>query len=326
MFVAIDSGATKTIAIGVNEKNFEVITVGLAGPGNLRSVSRDVAMKNIEIALDTVKGTGKGERISQLAFGLAGYGDSTHNTEVIQEMVTELSGNTPFHVTNDGEPAMFLVTLGKDGLAVAPGTGSVGNYRSGTKTGRVGGWSYLTSDQGSGFWISRKAIEMAEKSYDGIIPKTALVEVYQKYFNMDLRDIVSELETNFDKRKIASLAPLVDQLASEGDEAAMHVMELAVDEIRAMIDGMQKHFTGAHTVGCAGGVIRSKIVRDALIKIYPDISLYYGYHIVAGGILKLINDLGLNANMIEVRKSLISGIDYHIEHYDQEKRHAYLLI
>lgn len=326
MFVAVDGGATKTIAIGVNEKDFGVITVGLAGPSNLRSVTRDVAKKNIQLALNTVLATCKGEGISRMIFGLAGFGDSKHNTQVIQEMVKDISGDIPYYVTNDGEPAMFLITLGGDGLAVAPGTGSVGNYRSGNLTGRVGGWSYLTSDQGSGFWISRKALEMAEKSYDGIIEKTLLVETYENYFNMDLRDIVSDLENNFDKRKIASLAPMVDDLALRSDAVARHVMELAIDEIKAMIDGMEKYFTGSHTVGCAGGVIRSKIVRDALIESYPDIGLYYGYHIVAGGILKLITQLGLEVNMADIRKSLISGIDYHIEHYDPEKRQLYLLI
>lgn len=326
MFLSVDGGATKTIAILVNEKTFEVEGMGISGPSNLRSVTVEVSAANIRSAMEKAISGVDPSSISASIFGIAGYGDSTLNTERVAGIVKDVAGDMPYVISNDGEIASFLITTGKNGCIVAPGTGSVGSYIIDGKAGRVGGWSYLTGDEGSAFWIAKKALEMAEKSYDGLLQETRLVEEFQKYFESDLRDMVADLEENFDKRKIASLATIVNRLADEGDEIARNVLHQAFEEICLMIDGMERNFTSDHVTGCAGGVIRSGIIREKLRFRYGNIPLYFGYHIVAGGIMKLLNHGKQNLPLEEIRERIVQGINRSLEMYDQEEKAKFLFL
>ena len=326
MYLAVDGGATKTIAIAVSPDDFTVKGIGISGPSNLRSVTPEIAAENIHKAMETaLKGIGR-ESVTASIFGLAGFGDSEQSTRRVNDIVKEAGDGMSSVATNDGQIASFLVTMGGNGMIVAPGTGSVGSYILDDKVGRVGGWSYLTGDSGSAFWITRKGLEMAEKSYDGLLERTRLVDEYESAFNINLRDVVADLEENFDKRKIASLAPIVDRLAKEGDRLAQRVMEMAVEEIDLMLGGMKKHFSSSYVTGCAGGVIRSTVIQKMLKQRHRDIQLFYGYHIVAGGILKLLNDKGISADLASVRNNLVEGIDHKLMEYDPEEKAKFLFI
>lgn len=326
MILSVDGGATKTIAILVDENSYQVRGIGLAGPSNLRSVSVEVATENIRSAMNKAIGDNPVSSITQSIFGIAGFGDSTLNTKRVTGIIENVAHDFPHVISNDGEIASFLITTGREGCIVAPGTGSVGSYIIKGKAGRVGGWSYLTSDQGSGFWIARKALEMAEKSYDGLIQYTLLVKEFEKHFQMDLRDIVADLEENFDKRRIASLSTLVNSLADQGDIVARKVLEMAVEEISLMIDGMAGKFDTPHITGCAGGVIRSSIVRELLRKRYGNIPMFFGYHIVAGGVMKLLNLSGSTDSLMDVRENIIEGINEALEHYNREEKREFLFL
>lgn len=326
MFLSVDGGATKTIAILVEEDTFEVVGMGISGPSNLRSVSVEVSTANIRDSMEkALKGVDLKE-VSASIFGIAGYGDSTLNTEKVTGIVDDVAGEIPHMISNDGEIASFLITTGKNGCIVAPGTGSVGSYIIDGKSGRVGGWSYLTGDSGSAFWIAKKALEMAEKSYDGLLPETMLVDAFQKHFKSDLRDIVADLEENFDKRKIASLSTIVNRLADEGDTLSNEVLHLAFEEISLMINGMEKKFASEHITGCAGGVIRSSIIREKLRSKYGNLPLYYGYHIVAGGIMKLLYQGNQSIHLEEIREKVVQGIDNALDLYDTDEKAKFLFL
>ncbi len=326
MFLSVDGGATKTIAILVDENTFEVTGIGVSGPSNLRSVTVEVSTKNIQNAMQkALKGVDNVE-IKASIFGIAGYGDSKLNTERVTGIVDSVAAGIPHDISNDGEIASFLITTGENGCIVAPGTGSVGSYIIDGKSGRVGGWSYLTGDNGSAFWIAKKALEMAEKSYDGLLPETRLVKELEEFFNSSLRDIVADLEENFDKSRIASLSTLVNRLADNGDKLSAEVLQLAFEEISLMIDGMEKKFNSAHITGCAGGVIRSSIIREKLRSRYGDIPLYFGYHIVAGGIMKLLSRENRNLPLQEIREKIVKGIDKSLELYDSKDKEKFLFL
>lgn len=326
MYLAIDGGATKTIAILVNENTFDVERIGLSGPSNLRSVSVEVSTANIKSAMEKAIASVDKNSISESIYGIAGYGDSTLNSQRVEGIVEEVAGEIPYIISNDGEIASFLITTGMDGCIVAPGTGSVGSYITNGKSGRVGGWSFLTGDQGSAFWIARKALEMAEKSYDELLPKTDLIEEFQSYFRSDLRDIVANLEENFDKRRIASLSTIVDRLADAGDKLSGDVLHMAFEEIALMIDGMKKKLPSRHITGCAGGVIRSRIIREKLKSKYGAIPLYYGYHIVAGGIMKLLSQKSKSLPLEDIREKIVKGIDNALESYDTNEKEKFLFL
>jgi N-acetylglucosamine kinase len=306
MIMAVDGGGTKTAALIVDEKSYELLGIGIAGPSNVRSVTAVTSIKNILRAIKNAEKMAGMVTITNSIYGIAGYGDSVSYTTEIESIIESIDKLSPARpiITNDGEAAAHMITLGNDGIVTAIGTGSVGAYIKNGKTNRVGGWSYLTDDGASGYWIARKGIEMAEKSYDGLIDNTALVEKFEDYFKLPMRDLVANLESHFNKRIMASLAMIVNKSAEEGDKISENVLHMAYEEIETMIDGMKKKFDRPVVIGSVGGVMRSAKIRDLLKKKYDGITIFYGYHVAIGNAMRLMG----NSDK-KLRDSLVSQLD-----------------
>lgn len=317
MILAVDGGGTKTVAIIVDEKNYELAGFGVAGPSNVRSVTALTARKNILKAIKNAERMAGMVSINGSIYGIAGYGDSPAYSAEIESIINSVDrlSNEKAVITNDGEAAVYLITMGNDGIVTALGTGSVGAYIKDGKVNRVGGWSYLTDDVASGYWIAREGIEMAEKSYDGLIGHTPLVEKLQDYFKLPLRDLVADLESHFNKRIMASLAMLVDTQAEEGDKISEEVLYLAFKEIKVMIDGMKKNFEKPVSLGSVGGVMQSRKIREFLIKEYNGIEIFYGYHVAIGNAMRL-----LGCRNKGIRDSLVDQMEEKIHLISQTEK------
>ncbi len=306
MILAVDGGGTKTVALIVDEDSYSLMGVGISGPSNVRSVTAITSRKNILKAIKNAERMAGMVQISDSVYGIAGYGDSIAATEEVKSIVESIDKLSPANpvITNDGEAAAYLVTMGNDGIVTAVGTGSVGAYIKDGILHRVGGWSYLTDDAASGYWIARKGLEMAEKSYDGFIGKTVLIEKFEDYFKLSLRDLVADMESHFNKRIMASLAMIVDKAAIEGDIISNKVLELAADEIEIMLDGMRQKFDNAVSTGCVGGVMQSDKIRNLLNARYGNLKIFYGYHVAIGNVMRLMKKRDESS-----RNSLVSQLD-----------------
>ena len=306
MILAVDGGGTKTVAIIVDENSGKLLGAGVSGPSNVRSVTAVTSRKNILKAIKNAEKMAGMVQISDSIYGIAGYGDSVAATAEINSIIESIDKLSPANpvITNDGEAAAYLVTMGNDGIVTAVGTGSVGAYIKDGTLHRVGGWSYLTDDAASGYWIARKGLEMAEKSYDGFIEKTTLIQKFEDYFKLPLRDLVADMESHFNKRIMASLAMIVDRAAMEGDQISNNVMELAAGEIEIMIDGMKNKFDGTVNTGCVGGVMQSLKIRTILENKYENLKVFYGYHVAIGNAMRLMNKRDES-----IRDSLVSQLD-----------------
>jgi glucosamine kinase len=317
MILAVDGGGTKTVAIIVDEKSGELLGAGISGPSNVRSVTAVTSRKNILKAIKNAEKMAGMVQISDSIYGIAGYGDSIAATEEIKSIIDSIDKLSPANpvITNDGEAAAYLVTMGNDGIVTAVGTGSVGAYIKDGILHRVGGWSYLTDDAASGYWIARKGLEMAEKSYDGFIEETTLIQKFEDYFKLSLRDLVADLESHFNKRIMASLAMIVDRAATEGDRISNNVLALAAEEIEIMIDGMKQKFDGPVNTGCVGGVMQSSKMREILTQRYENLKIFYGYHVAIGNAMRLMNKRDEHT-----RDSLVSQLDSTIPKLSRTER------
>ena len=317
MILSVDGGATKTFA-AIADDSLNITGIGVAGPSNVRSVTPDVSKKNIFEAIENAKNMAGVDRVDKTFFGLAGYGDSVYHSKMLEDIVSFTENK--YEITNDGEAATYLVTLGSDGVVTAIGTGSVGAYIKNGKTYRIGGWSYLTDDIASGYWISRKAIQFSEKSYDGLIENTSLVSILEECSGTNLRNFVSSLENNFDKRKMASIAIMVDREAELNDKISIKTLEMAYNEIKLMLDGMSSKMSGDFIMGSVGGVMRSRTIREKLENSYKNIKIFYGYHVCIGGLLKLAKnrDFNLRDSMVKRVDELLNSLS------DQEKSYLFI--
>ncbi|WP_337860318.1 BadF/BadG/BcrA/BcrD ATPase family protein [Ferroplasma sp.] len=322
MILSVDGGGTKTVAIIIDEANNELTGLGVSGPSNVRSVSAVTSRKNILKAIKNAEKMAGMVNITEAIYGIAGYGDSIAYTAELESIIQSIDKLSPSHavITNDGEAAAYLITMGNDGIVTALGTGSVGAYIKNGKLNRVGGWSYLTDDVASGYWIARTGMEMAEKSYDGLIGQTSLIEKFQDYFKLSLRDLVANLEEYFNKRIMASLAMLVNTEAENGDEISEKVLYMAFKEIKLMIDGMREKFDKPVVIGSVGGVMRSRKIREFLQEEYPEINIFYGYHVAIGNAMRISGN-----KSAEIRDMFVSQLNEKLPSLSRTERELLFL-
>ncbi len=168
----------------------------------------------------------------------------------------------------------YLGALGdRTGCVVAAGTGVVTLAAGATTAARVDGWGWILGDAGSGFWIGRRAIDMALRAYDGRGPATALLDLVRADFG---DPSLAYLTLQADAGRVArtaAYAKQVDALA-EADEVAAQVLRDAAFELVTSVTTALRRVDGSvdDPVCVLGNVFRSATLADAFIARMGDVA------------------------------------------------------
>jgi len=232
--VGVDGGGTKTLAL-ISDLEGRILGAGTAGPSNYHIVGIDNAKSAIRKAVSQALSRAgvKGEKISAVCYGLAGL-DSPKDIAIMKPHLEGLGFAEKTLVVHDSHIALMGATAGEPGVIVIAGTGSVaaGVNESGQYV-RSGGWGPVIGDEGSAYYIAREGIVAALKYYDGRGPKTLLLEGIMRELQLETpEDIIGFVYTCvIDFSRIASIAPIVSRLASEGDLVAQDILRNAGKEL-----------------------------------------------------------------------------------------------
>jgi N-acetylglucosamine kinase-like BadF-type ATPase len=245
-YLGIDGGGTKTVCVVIDAQGV-VLGRGEAGASNYQSIGINAAFKTIakaiQQAIETIKLTEKIE-IQGICLGLAGVG-RPRDIEVVQGIVNDLQNNQNLPIAWNLQPNNILICndalislvggIGHDvGIVVAAGTGAIvfGRNEQGV-TKRVGGWGYIIGDEGSAYKIAIAGMQAAMQSYDGREKPTRLNDAFINYLAIDtIEDIIEVVyRRGWGVKEIAALAMVVDNMADEGDEVAMRIIDEAIGEL-----------------------------------------------------------------------------------------------
>ena len=232
--LGIDGGGTKTVAL-VADLRGNVLGVGTSGASNYQTVGLDRAVAALKEASEgAIAATGMRIRKFKAAcLGLAGVGRESDRA-LLLPAIRELELADRIILEHDAAIALAGATACQPGVVVLAGTGTMafGMNQSGRKS-RSGGWGNILGDEGSAYYIGRRALAAACRAYDGRGQETALVtELMQNLSLEHFTDIVKKVygkETS--PQEIASLAPLVSRLAKAGDEVATDILKDAAEEL-----------------------------------------------------------------------------------------------
>ncbi len=298
MILSVDGGATKTCAIIYDEKSHKFMASGISAASNFMSVSEQVSLENIQIAVDSALQDADvaTSELNYIVLGLAGIGDSSRSTETGNNIVSKIFGSGKYRLENDGFVAYRMSNLFDDGVMFAPGTGSVGYYQKDRVIQRVGGWGWFAGDEGSASWISKTAITYAERQSDGILPGSSMVELVEQYFGDNFRNVIGSIEKNRDKRKIAMMAPYVTKLAMAGDHAAISIIQEAAKYTGSILNSMLGQFQSCPAVSVVGGTTLSgKLLQDNIqSSVKCNVRFFPGFHVCIGGIVLASMDMGFS--------------------------------
>jgi glucosamine kinase len=154
-------------------------------------------------------------------------------------------------LTSDAHAACVGAHEGADGGVLVIGTGSIGWAVLDGKQHRVGGWGLPVSDEGSGAWIGREALRRVLMACDGRLAWTPLLRVV--FGRHDCAShVVVQWAARASPRDFGSLAPLVVEYASHGDDAGLGILREAADHVDMMANRLIA--LGARRVSLAGSV------------------------------------------------------------------------
>mgnify|MGYP001074909115 CR=1 FL=1 len=132
------------------------------------------------------------------------------------------------------------------GILLVAGTGSVAQARGAQgRTARAGGWGPVVGDEGSGYSMGRSALQAVLQAEDGRGPATRLRGTLLEVLGIGAEaekpghEVVAWLATA-ERRTVARLAPLVVEVAADGDAVASAVVRGAVFQLVAHITALER--------------------------------------------------------------------------------------
>lgn len=263
MFVGVDGGQSSTTAIVADEAG-HVLGRGVGPAADLVGAARDSVgqARAIDAAISAARRAGGlADEIvfDSVVCGISGYEEG----DVAPRLETRTRG---LRIVHDAEIAFVGALDGGAGIVAIAGTGSVAlGVDESARRVRVGGWGFLFGDEGSAFWIARRAATLAMHRADrgetsalgrALLAHTALSslrEVQQAFAHGELT-----------RSALAAFAPGVLQLARAGDIDAHLIRSDAARALAELV--WRAHAQLAPMLGrqvsYAGGVFGDQPLRD----------------------------------------------------------------
>jgi N-acetylglucosamine kinase-like BadF-type ATPase len=260
--LGVDGGATKTIAV-LADAHGMMLGRGQSGGSNKQASGVVAALAAVEEAIQAAFDNAGLPRctVQAACFGLSGV-DRPTDQELIRLWAAEHHICRTMTVVNDARLVLAAGTPDGYGVALICGTGSiaVGMAPDG-RIGRAGGWGFLLGDEGSGHDIGSRALRLVTRAADGRAPATLLLPEVLHHWNLEQpHDLIRFIYNHPEPRSaIASLPPLVANVARHGDEAACRLLHDAGRELAeaAIAVAQQLDFEPPLHLALAGSVIHN---------------------------------------------------------------------
>lgn len=258
LFLGIDGGGSQTSCAVADDVH--VLGTGAAGGCNpVRFDDAHVRASLHQAIRQACAEAGvEPKRVEYSCLGIAGSARED-TRERVQRIVGEVIGGE-IQIVGDMVVAHDSVFLGEPGVVVLSGTGSIAYGRNERgDTARAGGWGSVISDEGSGYWIGRRAVSCVMRAVDAG-ESTMLVTHILHEWHIASREELGRICNAVPYPEFARLFPLVLKCAEEGDRLAQQILDEAAAELAALARVvLRKLWLGPRAVNLAisGGVFHN---------------------------------------------------------------------
>jgi len=180
--LGIDAGGTKTVALLADGEG-RILGEGRAGAANLQTEGELEVEKILHTVIERAT-DGRHPTLAAVCLGMAGV-DRQDDAVVIRDVMRRLGFRSNALIVNDALIALVAGAGASPGVVVISGTGSIayGVSHHGVAA-RSGGWGPTLGDEGSGYWIGRRALAAVMREFDGRGPQTELSRLVLRHFSL----------------------------------------------------------------------------------------------------------------------------------------------
>ncbi len=266
--LGIDSGGTKYLVRACTPAGVPIAEYVGPPAGHYR-FEREEVLRRVNGNIDACLKKFGGERrdCAFLVCGTTGI-DSDRDQQVVEEIYEGLAGfRCPVLCVNDAQVAQFAVTGGV-GVVVIAGTGSIafGCNEKG-ETARCGGWPpCIFGDEGSGSWVSTRALNHLSLLMDGRVEPSLLSGMLTDALHLEKREDLIGVCIDIEHMcwKNPGLTALVDRAAAQGDAYAVGILREAAQHTFALADTIVRRLKLAEMPVFRVGAWGSAIVKSPL--------------------------------------------------------------
>lgn len=267
LFLGVDGGQSSTTAL-IGDETGRILGRGVGGPCNHAETGEGRAKleRAVTACLEMACGQA-GLDAATVCFEAACFGMSG-GPEDKYKILAAMLRTDRLLVTTDAVVALAGATETGQGIIVIAGTGSMAYGRNAQdRAARAGGWGYLFGDEGGAFDIARQALRAALRMEEGWGADTVLRERFLRATgSADAGQVMHRFYTDeWPRSRQATLAPLVDEAAREGDVVAGEILASAGAQLAGFAASVRSQLWGPGedvTVAYIGGVFQSGLVRE----------------------------------------------------------------
>ena len=235
LYLGLDGGGTKTAAL-LMDGDGNILGRGEGGPGNIihtpDNILKRSVMDSVKQACANASVESESCHFNRVCAAMAGYSDELRRDSFLGILHNTLNSKA-IRVEPDYVAAFWGATHGSPGIVVVAGTGAIAYGRNDQgKSWREDGLGFLLGDRGSGFNLGLRTLRHTlEKMQEGKLDR--LSEAVIEHTGAESQNhILQWLYSDFQPAKVATLAPVVGQLADSGDEAACYHLAVMARRLR----------------------------------------------------------------------------------------------
>jgi N-acetylglucosamine kinase-like BadF-type ATPase len=235
-FVGVDVGSTKT-HVALADATGQVVGFGKSGAGNNQVVGYDGMLHALQQGLQQAVAQAQLpiEDIAGAGFGIAGYDWPSQKLDML-EVLDQLNLACPLIFVNDGVPPLLAATEEGWGVSLIAGTGCNcrGWDRERRREGRVTGYGYHMGEFAGASELVWRAMHLVANEWTKRGQPTALSKAFITYAHAkDLDDLIEGYTEGY-LSVGARAAPLVFEVARQGDEVARNLLRWTGEELAEM--------------------------------------------------------------------------------------------
>ena len=279
-YVGIDAGGSKT-SMMASTPSHEGIFSSERGGSNIHRIGFDSAVRLWVELIECIPVAHLASTQLHLVLGVSGAGLQEDRRKIQSNLLPLLADR--FHsvhleVLSDIELALHAGIGDDSGMVLIVGTGSIAMARlpSGELL-RVGGWGYLLGDEGGGYRLGLEALQSVARSFDLNQATELSRKLCTRYHLCSPKDIIEAVYQH--SFPIASIAPVLLEVAREGDEIARSILRRQLFQLARSVHTLSEKAPGvAPRLAWLGGLTRNRfyteVLYDALQEVLPGWNMF----------------------------------------------------
>lgn len=234
-YLALDAGGSK-VHVLLFDSEYNRLDFEVAASANPNLIKKEQIIENMRRTYEVM--FAKMPQVKEIA---CVYATAVCPPDFLVEPLTEFVKVGRVQNIPEGAMGMFANCHSGSAVVALSGTGSdIHLVENGEVHFAIGGWGAIIADEGSGFWIGRKALQASIHYFEGRGEKTMLMDmIADRLIPGDFRSSVFEIyKSSAPARGVAAMSRCVDEAARKGDKVAIDILlsaaQVLCDQVEAL--------------------------------------------------------------------------------------------